>query len=517
VSGVGAQASTSCSDELQAGQQVEVVGDGFAPGTPVTISVTSPGVAPASSGFQATVGTADADSTGSIDATVQVPFSATGYNEAPGDLAFLDATGTGASAPSNDDIATVSLVGPTSPCALAFPAASASVQLSVDDPALLGAAGAVFEASGPGLPGSVLGSPLADPPVPGSFAELTTDASGQSTCPSSEPAGVTCFAGALQGLYPGATYTLTELEAPPGYATSAPVSLSAPTDGSNTQVNVSNAVLVGNFTTGSGAQNCLLCLMAPNGGAVSTSGNASISWAGIATEASPSRSAITASGNASLSGTSLFGAGAEVLNGHAKAPSLAGGTVADPFSWYSAPVLTGTAQNLSVSGSQSLTASPGTYSSIIASSNAHINLSPGVYVLAGPLALSGNADVSGQGVTLELACPSYPGNCASAPGLKLSGNASLNLDGGAVGPGPGFVVLAASGTSGTISATGRAQLDLTGLVYGDGVRASLSGNAVAHLQPAVVVGNIDATGNAKVEVSEPPLAPAPGGGGSSVS
>lgn len=164
VSGGGAQASTSCSDELQAGQQVEVVGDGFAPGTPVTVSVTSPGVAPASAGSQATVGTVDADSTGSIDTTVQLPFSATGYNEAPGDLAFLDATGTGASAPSNDDIAMVSLVAPTSPCALAFPAASASVQLSVDDPALLGAAGAVFEVSGPGLPGSVLGSPLADPP-----------------------------------------------------------------------------------------------------------------------------------------------------------------------------------------------------------------------------------------------------------------------------------------------------------------------------------------------------------------
>jgi hypothetical protein len=474
-------------------------------------------VAPASAGSQVTLGSVDADSNGSIDTTVQVPFTATGYNEAPGDLAFLDATGTGTSAPSNDDIAMVSLVAPTSPCALEFPAASASVQLSVDDASLLGAAGATFEVSGPGLPGSVLGSPLASPPVPGSFAELSTDATGQSTCPASEPAGVTCSAGVLRDLYPGATYTVTELGAPPGYATSAPVSFSTSTDGTNTQVGISDTVLVGNFTTGTGAQNCLACLVAPTGSALSVSGNATVSWAGIATEASPSSSAVVADGNASLTGTSLFGPGSEVLDGHSTAPSLAPGTVVDPFSWYSAPVLTGTAQDLSAAGGQDLTAYPGTYSSITASGNARISLSPGLYVLTGPVSLSGNAQLSGQGVTLELACPSYPGNCADTAGIALSGNATLSLDGGAVGPGPGFVVVAAPGTAGTLSATGKARLDLTGLLYGDSLGASLSGNAVADLQAAVVVASIEAAGNAKVEIAEPPLSPSPGSGGGSVS
>jgi hypothetical protein len=88
--------TSTCEGILQAGQQVNVTGSGFAPGAEVKIYVTSPGL-----GRTSEVATVTTDSTGSLDGTVRIPLSATGFVE-PGAttaLVFLDAIGSGQNAP----------------------------------------------------------------------------------------------------------------------------------------------------------------------------------------------------------------------------------------------------------------------------------------------------------------------------------------------------------------------------------------------------------------------------------
>lgn len=513
------QFNSGCQDEFQAGQQVEISGGGFVPGTTVTVTLTSPGAAPASASYGDQLATLTADQNGDIGTTVQVPFSALGFNEAPNDLVFIEATGAGSYATTEDNIAMLSLVPPTDACAVAFAPASATVSLTGNDTPFLPVGGAVFEVVGQGLPGSVVGSPLASPPAPGTFAELDTNSSGQTVCPASEPSGVTCSGGTLEDLYPGATYTVTELEAPPGYATAPVQTFTAPTDGSTAVVPFADDVLVGNFTTGSGAQNCLLCLMAASGaGELAASGTATVTWAGPATADSTSPAAITATGNAHLSGSSLFSPGGETVSGNAKvalSSPLTKGSASDPFYWFSAPAQISPTQSISLSAQQSGSASPGTYSGITVSGQAHLSLQPGLYVLTGPLTISGQATVSGTGVTFELSCAKYPAPCSSAAGVTISGNASLNLDGGATGPGQGFVFLASPGVTVPFTVSGSAQVDLTGLVYGGSLSIIASGSAVVDVQGAVVIGTLTVTGTAQFQVSEPSNPTSGGGGGGS--
>ena len=80
-------------------------------------------------------------------------------------------------------------------------------------------AGAVFAVTGPGLP------TLTPPSKSGTFAELDTDSDGEATCPRREPPGITCKDGDLGPLEANATYTVTQISAPPNLAISQPQTL----------------------------------------------------------------------------------------------------------------------------------------------------------------------------------------------------------------------------------------------------------------------------------------------------
>lgn len=499
------QYSDACQDELQAGQEVDVSGSGFVPGASVAVTLTSPGSAAVPAEFADPLATLTADQDGDVATTVQVPFSATGFNDAPGDIAFFDATGPGADATTQDDVAMVSLVAPTSSCAVAFPPASATVALSGADTSFLPVSGAVFEVGGQGLPGSVVGSPLSSPPAPGSFAELDTGPAGQTVCPPSEPAGVTCSGGTLEDLYPGTTYTVTELQAPPGYGAATPQDFTAPTDGSTTVVPVADNVLVGNFTTGSGAQNCTLCIMAPSGtGTLGATGAAKVGWGGPATVDSVSSTAVTGSGSAKLSGGSLFVAGGTGLSGAAKIVTTSGvhpGTVSDPFSWFQYPSLTSTATALNVAGVAKVVASPGTYSSITVSGEGKLTLSPGTYVVTGNISVGGSGQLTGQGATIYMKC-STASCTGSAAALDVGGSATVVLDGGAIGPGDGFSLLADRADGATVDVSGSGVLTATGTVYAPSASVGISGSGLFTLNDGeAVVSQLVASGSGRFNVT----------------
>jgi len=108
-------ASAGCEGTLQAGQEVQVTGSGFLPGTAVRVYVTSPGQAT----LEQLVATVTADSSGAVDTTIRVPLTATGFVQqgATGGLIGLDAIGLATSGVSHADaLALAGLVPHGSEC-----------------------------------------------------------------------------------------------------------------------------------------------------------------------------------------------------------------------------------------------------------------------------------------------------------------------------------------------------------------------------------------------------------------
>jgi len=502
---LSAQFNASCEDGFQAGQQVEVQGDGYEPGALVTVTLTSPGSAAAEDSFAAVLGTITADSTGSIDTDVTIPPSATGFSISSGaaNAVFFDATGATSdpNAETEDNNGMTPLISPSNPCALA-PTAAATISLSGNDTPFLPITGSVFELTGPNLP-----APNLTPPAPGTFAELDGTSGGTMTCPATEPTGVSCANGAIQDLFTTAPYTVTEVQTPEGYATPSPQTFTSGASGSTTVVDVSDTAIVGNYTSGSGAQNCTLCVLSPTGDALSATGSSAFAWSGSATVDSPSSSATTGTGSAVFSGGSFFGPGGVSLVGSAALKTSvppASGTVSDPFSWFTYPSGSGSSSSLSVSGSSTETASPGVYSTISVSGSGRLTLSPGVYIVTGSLSVSGSGKVTGTGVTIDLECSSFPSPCASGGAdLDLSGSGGLDITGGAIGPGDGFALLADHADANSILATGSSRLLLVGNVYIPDMALQVTGSsAVAVNTGELVVDEASATGAASVKITD---------------
>src|SRR5450631_974556 len=299
---------TTCAEQFNGGESVNVTGGGYAPDSTVSLTI-MPGTPDAVSYSVV------ADGSGRISATLQLPAGLVGAS-APGvaPTGYLQADGAGAASTTQSDVSLVQVGDPATGCTQTPPTpATATVLLSGSDGGFLSTAGAAFAISGPGLPTVGSGTPAA-----GTYAELDVAADESTVCPASEPAGVTCSDGTLEGLTPGATYTASEVVTPAGYQSAPPQTFTAPTDGSTATVEFTNAALIDNYSTGSGAQNCVLCVLAPTGaGTVAASGTAKIVWSGPATVDSNSSTATTASGSAALSGDSFYGAGQVKLTGTA--------------------------------------------------------------------------------------------------------------------------------------------------------------------------------------------------------
>jgi alpha-tubulin suppressor-like RCC1 family protein len=506
VTALPAQFNTSCEDTFEAGQQVEVQGDGYQPGASVTITLTSPGAASAANGLEDALATVTADSTGSIDTVVTIPTSATGFSIAAGaaNVVFFDATGTTSdpNSQTQDNNGMTALIPPSNPCAVLPPNAAATISLSGNDTPFLPITGSVFELTGPNLP-----TPSGPPPTAGTFAELDGTSTGTVICPATEPAGVTCTAGAIQGLTPGSTYTVSEVETPIGYATLPAQTFTAGAGGSTTVVDVTDVVAIGNYTSGSGAQNCTLCVLSSTGTALSATGSSKITWSGPATVDSTSSAGTTATGSAVLSGGSFFGPGGVHLTGSAALKTstpAAAGSVSDPFSWFTYPVGSGSSSSLSVSGSSTKTASPGIYSTISVSGSGKLTLSPGVYIVTGSLSITGSGKVTGTGVTIDLECSSFPSACTSGgASLSLSGSATLSITGGAVGPGDGFALLADRGDGSSIAASGNVAVSLVGDVYVPDMLLQVTGSSTVTVGTGeLVVDQASATGSSVITVTE---------------
>jgi len=106
-----------------------------------------------------------------------------------------------------------------------------------------------------------------------------------------------------------------------------------------------------------------------------------------------------------------------------------GSAVADPHPAAPAPSVAGSAVAYTAPAS-SATITPGVYSQITVGVGAALTLAAGVYVLTGPITMTGGS-ITGAGVMIYLACSGYPTAC---PAGTLG--AALNFSGGALNLSP---------------------------------------------------------------------------------
>jgi Flp pilus assembly protein TadG len=175
------------------------------------------------------------------------------------------------------------------------------------------------------------------------------------------------------------------------------------------------------------------------------------------------------------------------------------GTLSNPYATTSVP---STGSPGSCAGNQ---CTPGVYPTGISfTGNVIITLQPGVYILEGmtPFNLTGNAKISGNGVTLVFtsATPNNPSSYPTPPNaiMSVTGNASVSLTAPTIGETAGFVMMGDSTMplNTAVNITGNVNTDLTGVVYLPKVALAWTGNLGAATGcRQFIVNTFSTTGN----------------------
>lgn len=185
--------------------------------------------------------------------------------------------------------------------------------------------------------------------------------------------------------------------------------------------------------------------------------------------------------------------------------------IPDPLASLGVPSVAGPNQgSASVSGSSSVTLSPGIYDSITSSSSGQITLNPGIYVIKNKISLNkapsaGNTSLKGNGVLLYFACSSYPTPCAggeSGADMSLSGGATYDLTAMSSGALAGVAIYYDRNSTSSLSLTGSSQSFLRGAIYMKSGSLSLTGSSGAFtLASAVIVGSVTKTGSSQINLT----------------
>ncbi len=247
----------------------------------------------------------------------------------------------------------------------------------------------------------------------------------------------------------------------------------------------------------------IFVLSSSTASAVNITGNATIDVPGAVYVDSNASNAIRASGNASITAPSIQVVGHTSVSGHAllsPSPTTGAAAVADPMA--ALPVPTGLTNQGSVqlSSNSSLTISPGIYTKISVAANAHLTMQPGVYAIAGGgFTVSGNASLTGDGVTIYNAGSNYPNSGGSFGSIALSGNGEVNLSAPTSGMYTGVLIFQARDNSKPITLSGNAVLGLNngygGIIYAPAAPLKVSGNvSLAHVP--LVVATLSMSGSA---------------------
>ncbi|MDE3096190.1 MAG: hypothetical protein KGK07_09335 [Chloroflexota bacterium] len=167
--------------------------------------------------------------------------------------------------------------------------------------------------------------------------------------------------------------------------------------------------------------------------------------------------------------------------------------VSDPLASLAVPSVSGPNDG-SVSASKNQTINPGIYSSISVGGSGNLTLNPGTYVITGQFGVHDSGAVSGNGVTLYFACPSYPTPCT--PGETDGGNlyindaATFNITAPTTGPEQGIAIFYDRNNAAGLTSRDASNPSITGTIYARSSLALFGDKGTATLNSLVVVNMI---------------------------
>jgi hypothetical protein len=232
--------------------------------------------------------------------------------------------------------------------------------------------------------------------------------------------------------------------------------------------------------------------------ALNLSSNAIINFPGTVVVDSNSSAAATAADNSQATASSINVIGGVHVSGKAAfhpAPVTGAAFVPDPLDGLGAPAGSGPPRgSVIVSGSSSLTISPGIYTSISVSNGAHLTLMPGIYVITGSgFQVADSGSVSGSGVLISDAGGS----------IRLKDQAAVNLTPQTTGAYAGIVFFQPANDGLSISLSDNAVLQLNGgLIYAPAALLNVADNAQVQ-QGSLIVNQLHVSDNGIADDPQP--------------
>ena len=123
-------------------------------------------------------------------------------------------------------------------------------------------------------------------------------------------------------------------------------------------------------------------------------------------------------------------------------------------------------RSVSPSGNSKATISPGIYKSISVSGNAILKINPGIYIVeGGGFAVSGNAGVTGTGVTIYNAGSKFASSGGTYGAITVGGNGTVKLTPAATGAYANLLFVQTATNSTTLTFGGNAIEGISGTIY----------------------------------------------------
>ena len=267
---------------------------------------------------------------------------------------------------------------------------------------------------------------------------------------------------------------------------------------------VSTTASVG-VTQGGGS--CVVCVMAggsiPSAMDLSGIGHVTLSGGNVQVNSvSASAASLTSNAKLTVSGGKVNVVGGVSYGANASiTPAALTGVqvVSDPLSSVPVPSVTTTRSCCSSP------LNPGIYSSIGISGNSSVAMNPGTYVVTGSISVSGNGSLTGQGVTVYLACSGYPTACNTGQAgatLSVTGNGTVDFSAPSYGTYQGMTIMSDRKNTSSITVGGNGATRFVGTVYALAATIILSGNATnSTVNSRMVTNKLSIGGNGALTMS----------------
>ena len=248
---------------------------------------------------------------------------------------------------------------------------------------------------------------------------------------------------------------------------------------------------------GAGSGKSIYVLNSSAGGSLALSGNATITIQGPVYVNSNSSTAATVSGNARIAASQVrIVGGAQVTGNSNISPTPVTGVPAtpDPLALLAAPTGSPATNALACSGNSIMTVTAGSYTSINASGNCKLTFSPGIYIVAGDgFSVSGNANVTGNGVLFYNAGSNFPNPGGNFGSIFFSGTGQFHFNPSTTGAYSGVTFFQARDNTAQVTLSGNS-IEMKGTFYAPKAQMIMSGSG--QLQMSLIVDRFHLSGNA---------------------